>query len=109
MADLIPLDKLLHFSDPTLNAIDAYLERQPSKKVKLPSKCQLITTASRYVRESRLKGEVETTDRGESIDDVKSISSNNSKLRPKKRKKYQDMSEVASVDYQNFDMGFVLY
>ena len=108
MADQIPLDKLLQCSDPTLNAIDAYLAMKPSKKIKLPSKCQLITTASRYVRESRLKREVDT-DRGESLDEVKSITSNNSRLRPKKKKKYQDMSEVASLDYQNFDIGFVLY
>lgn len=41
-------------------------------------------------------------------DDNRSVSSNNSKIRGRKKKRYQDMSEIVSEDATNYDMGFYL-
>ena len=41
-------------------------------------------------------------------DDNQSVSSTNSKVRGKKKKRYQDMSEIISDDANNYDMGFRL-
>lgn len=106
MSRLVSLDRVYHYTDPKLLAIDALLMNKGPKKLKLIPRCQLLNTATDFVKESRRKTEISSTHLAS--DDVRSISSNNSKLRQRKKKKYNDISEVLSVDYQNVDFGLVL-
>lgn len=92
-----------------MKLIDDLLVHRTPKKTSLAPRCQLLTTASNYIKESRRKlfeATADVTD-GHS-DDSRSVSSTNSKVRGRRKKRYQDMSEIISEDVNNYDMGFTL-
>jgi len=109
MTTSIAFNKICQTKDPKLGLLDDLLIYKTPKRAQLLPKCQLLTTASKYIKESRrklfdLNGDLVNSHN----DDSRSVSSTGSKVRGRKKKRYQDMSEIVSEDVNNYDMGFNL-
>lgn len=50
MTHLVALDQLYHYVDPKMKLIEEQLNNKTPKKVELAPKCQLMSTASKYIR-----------------------------------------------------------
>jgi|JI6StandDraft_1071083.scaffolds.fasta_scaffold273210_2 hypothetical protein len=110
MSKPIALNKVCQYEDPELKLLDDLLSYKSPKKAKLVPKCQLLTTASKYVKDSRMRLFESATDLPDRhSDDNQSVSSTNSKVKGRKKKRYQDVSEIISEEANNYDMGFCLF